>query len=62
MAKPDLLFGVAAIADHLGLSARQVKHLHETCEGFPTFKQGRTVCALRSSLQRHFETQAEKRG
>lgn len=59
MTEPDLLFGVDAIAKHLGLTIRQVKHLHET-GSLPTFKQGRTVCARRSALARHFAEQ-EKR-
>lgn len=62
MTEPDLLFGIDAIAKHLGLSDRQVKHLHETCEGFPTFKQGRTVCARRSALARYFAEQEQAAG
>lgn len=51
---PDLLTGIAAIADHLGWTKRQAMHQHE--RGFiPTFKQGRLVCARRSTLAKHFE-------
>lgn len=53
---PDLLTGVAAIASHLGWTERQVLHQHE--KGMiPTFKQGRLVCARRSTLAKHFEAQ-----
>lgn len=47
--KADLLHGIAAIADHIGLSTRQAKHLHES-EQMPTFKIGGRVCALKSKL------------
>lgn len=50
---PDLLTGIAAIAVHLGWTSRQVLHQHE--KGLiPTFKQGRIVCARRSTLANHF--------
>lgn len=51
----DLLYGLGAIGKHLGLTARQVEHLVE--KGLPTFKLGRTVCARRSALARHFAEQ-----
>lgn len=47
--KADLLHGMVAIADHIGLSKRQAQHLHEM-EELPTFKIGRSVCALKSKL------------
>ncbi len=46
---PDLLYGVPAIAAHLGLSADQVYHLHKK-KAVPTFKIDGKVCARRSSL------------
>jgi hypothetical protein len=52
----DLLYGVAAIAAHLQLSRKQVYHLHDKGD-LPTFKVGATVCALRSSLAKHFRAQ-----
>lgn len=58
MSEPDLLYGVDAIAKHLGLTVRQVKHRHENGE-LPTFKQGRTVCARRSALARYFAEQEQ---
>lgn len=53
---PDLLTGIAAIADHLGWTKRQALHQHETGL-IPTFKQGRIVCARRSTLAKHFAEQ-----
>lgn len=50
---PDLLTGIAAIAAHLGLTERQAMHQHERGM-IPTFKQGRIVCARRSTLAKHF--------
>ena len=52
----DLLTGVEAIAAHLGMTRRQVYHLHETGE-LPTFKLGAKVCARRSTLAKHFAAQ-----
>lgn len=52
----DLLTGVAAIAAHLGMTDRQVYHLHDSGE-LPTFKLGAKVCARRSTLARHFAEQ-----
>ncbi|WP_300115184.1 hypothetical protein [Sphingobium sp.] len=52
----DLLTGIAAIAKHLNWPERRVLHQHE--KGLiPTFKQGRLVCARRSTLAKHFEAQ-----
>ncbi len=50
----DLLYGAEAIAAHLELTKRQVLHLHEKSQ-IPTFKMGRTVCALRTALAAHFQ-------
>lgn len=52
----DLLYGVESIASHLALTKRQALHLHEKGE-IPTFKMGRTVCARRSTLAKHFAAQ-----
>ncbi len=55
-APPDLLYGVAAIATHLGMTHKQVYHLHDKGE-LPTFKTGAIVCARRSTLAKHFAAQ-----
>lgn len=48
----DLLYGMATIAAHLGMSKRSALHQQE--KGLlPTFKMGRTVCARRSTLSAH---------
>ncbi|WP_188064734.1 hypothetical protein [Sphingobium sp. KCTC 72723] len=52
----DLIYGLEAIADFVGLTVAQVKH-QISISGWPTFKQGRTVCALRSALAEHFAEQ-----
>ncbi len=58
---PDLLTGVKAIAAHLGWTERQVLHQHE--KGLiPTFKQGRLVCARRSTLAKHFAKREREAG
>ena len=48
---PDLLYGIDAIARHLGITPRQTKHRCATTD-LPTFRMGRNVCARRSSLDR----------
>lgn len=53
---PDLLYGLEAIGEHVGLTARQVEHLVAKGE-MPSFKLGRTVCARRSTLAKHFAAQ-----
>ncbi|KQT50157.1 hypothetical protein ASG52_08355 [Methylobacterium sp. Leaf456] len=53
LADGDLLVGMAAIARHLGITERQGWHLKDACD-LPTFKQGRTVCARKSTLAQHF--------
>ena len=52
----DLLYGLAAIGEHVGLTARQVEHLVAKGE-LPTFKLGATVCARRSTMAKHFAAQ-----
>ena len=47
--KPDLLYGIHAIADFLGIKERSAYHLCET-RRIPFFKVGKTVCARRSTL------------
>ena len=54
--KSDLLYGLEAIGEHLSLGSRQVQYLHDKGE-LPTFKMGRSVCARRSTLARHFAEQ-----
>jgi hypothetical protein len=49
----DLLRGLKAIGDHIGMTERQVQHLHENGD-LPTFTLGRRVCARKSVLARHF--------
>jgi hypothetical protein len=45
----DTLYGLEAIADHLGITRDQAKH-RAAQKLIPTFKMGRTVCALRSAI------------
>ena len=52
----DLLYGLEAIGKHVGLTARQAESLIGKGE-LPTFKMGRTVCARRSTLAKHFAAQ-----
>ena len=48
----DLLYGVPAIAEYLGLAVRQARHLCEVGR-VPTFKLGnKIICARRSTLSR----------
>ena len=46
---PDLLYGIHAIAEFLGIKERAAYHLCET-KRMPFFKIGKTVCARRSTL------------
>lgn len=48
-APADLLYGVAAIATHLGITERRALYLKEK-RSIPTFNIDKTVCARRSSL------------
>jgi excisionase family DNA binding protein len=45
----DLLYGASAIAQYMGLTDRQVRHLVEQ-HHLPVFKLGVTLCANRSSI------------
>lgn len=53
----DLLYGVPAIAEAFKWKPRQVYHLKEK-HGLPTFKMGRTVCALKSEVRAWITKQA----
>ncbi len=55
-AVPDLLYGLDAIAAHVGLTVPQVKW-QIARSAWPTFKQGAIVCARRSTLAKHFAAQ-----
>ncbi|WP_340584071.1 DNA-binding protein [Brucella pseudintermedia] len=59
--KADLLYGVPAIAQFLGLGNRQVYHLKDT-GSLPTFTLGDTgkVCALKSTLRTWLRDQEAK--
>ena len=46
---PDLLYGMPAIAVHLGLKTPQARHLSDK-GSIPTFKVGKLTCARRSTL------------
>ncbi|RWR08479.1 MerR family transcriptional regulator [Paenirhodobacter populi] len=56
--EPDLLYGIGAIASHLGVRARQALYLKEKGE-IPTFKVGKTICARRSLLDAWLEEAAK---
>ena len=57
----DLLYGVPAIADFLGLRVRQARHQCETGR-VPTFKLGQIICARRSTLWRWLGEQESNGG
>ena len=59
MDKPSsgILHGIKAIAEHLGLTDRQAKHLAAK-HGLPTFKLGKTVCSRRSDVDAWFASKA----
>jgi hypothetical protein len=46
---PELLYGMQAIAEFLGIKRSVAYHLAAT-KRIPTFKMGRTVCARRSKI------------
>lgn len=48
--KADLLYGMPAIARHLGLKVPQARHLSDKGT-IPTFKIGKLTCARRSTLE-----------
>lgn len=54
----DLLYGMPAIADHLGIGERQARHLADT-QAIPTFKLpgNKIICARRSTLNGYLATQ-----
>lgn len=56
---PDVLFGIAAIAKHIGITERQCSHLHDSGD-LPTFRLGARVCARRSSLATFFAEEEAK--
>lgn len=45
----DILYGLQAIAEHLGVTRGQAKH-RAAAGQIPTFKLGGTVCALKSEI------------
>ena len=45
----DVLYGLRAIADFMGIEYRQAKH-RAASGAIPTFNMGRTVCATKSGL------------
>jgi hypothetical protein len=47
----DLLYGAAAIADHLGVAVGTARTLASHAD-FPVWKEGKMLCARRSSLDR----------
>jgi hypothetical protein len=50
----DLLYGVPAISEFLGITAAAVYHLAAK-KRIPTFKVGKTVCARRARILEAFE-------
>lgn len=59
----QLLYGARAIGDYLGVSERRALYLCEK-QAFPFWRQDRTICAKRSSLQAWMteREQAARRG
>ena len=47
--KADTIYGIEAIADHVGMTVRQAKYRADIGQ-MPSFKMGRTVCASRAAL------------
>lgn len=56
----ELLYGAKAIAEFLGIRDRQALYLIEK-GSLPVWREGRTVCARRSTLKRWIE-QSEAKG
>ncbi|KQP53041.1 hypothetical protein ASF34_01325 [Methylobacterium sp. Leaf106] len=54
----DTLYGLEAIAAHLGITRGQAKH-RVAQKLIPSFKLGRTVCALRSAINDEMRSRAE---
>ena len=57
----DLLDGIPAIAEFIGLEERQAYHL-ATTKRIPVFRLGRKVCAMKSSLRAHFDALQKQAG
>ena len=55
----DLLRGLEAIGEYLGVSRHQIKHMIQTTD-LPTFKIGHHVCALRSRLDAWLALKADE--
>lgn len=45
----DLLYGVPAIAEFLGITERQARHRVATNQ-FPSFNIGKTICSRKSTM------------
>lgn len=56
----DLLYGVPAIANHLGMTHAQIYHLHKE-NRIPTYKMGSKVCASKTKLKEWSLAMAEGR-
>ena len=52
----DLLYGVPAIANFLGIGVRHARHLCEM-DRVPTFKLGSMICSRKSALSRWLDEQ-----
>jgi hypothetical protein len=61
VAEGDLLFGRKRIAQHLGVTPRQLAHLIEKGR-IPVFKIGASVCCTRSGLRAHFQELLSQNG
>lgn len=55
----DLLYGVPAIAEHLGLREKQCRSRIEAKQ-IPTFKIGGTLCSRKSTLKTWLDEQEGK--
>lgn len=55
----DLLYGVPAIAEYVGLTDKQVYHLHYKND-LPTFKIGGKICSLKSRVDGWFQSQIDR--
>jgi hypothetical protein len=55
----ELLYGYRAIADHLGLTVREVRH-QVGANGLPVFKLGQIVAARLRTLHRWLDEQEAK--
>ncbi|MBN9074321.1 MAG: DNA-binding protein [Rhizobiales bacterium] len=57
--KGDLLYGVKAIAEHLGVTERRAQYLKDK-GSIPTFYLDSTVCSRRSLLNEWLDKIAER--